>query len=565
MISVRSNSSADQQCKECAADLEFLRTTTRPDYETMEAKIRIVDLFAGGGGLTVGAAEAARRIGVATNVVLAVESADAAADVYALNFPKANLCRSDVSELFDGSLGTRPTPTEQKLAGMVGDVDLLLAGPPCQGHSDLNNHTRRDDPRNKLYLRAVRAIEILRPSFAVIENVPAVRHDKGNVVGLATAALEAAGYMVASSVLELVRFGVPQKRRRHILLAALGGLAHPTGLVNMYPPCGDHEARSVLWAIGDLLDRTATVGPDAPSTPTSDNLRRMRWLIDSGEYNLPNELRPPCHRDKEHTYRAMYGRLKWDAPAPTITTGFGSTGQGRFVHPSRARTITPHEAARLQTLPDFFDIDIHKGRGAWATVIGNAVPPLLGVHLFEPLLRALPRSEISGVADLGPRRSTRNPEPGRQLRGTTPYDSGVAIRERMREERQRDTNPELEVQSALAGRGFRFRVDVPIKEGQRCPNIVLESDMVAVYIEGCFLRGCPEHGTTPKQNWGWWIDRSTVNRGRDAKFDADLEADGWIVLRFWEHEDPAAVAKAIEDVVVSRRQLTNGTDSTSLR
>jgi DNA (cytosine-5)-methyltransferase 1 len=368
-------------CKTCAADSAFLRTTTRPDYEEAETKLRIVDLFAGGGGLTIGAAEAARRVGLGTTVVLAAEYDESVADVYELNFPEANLDRSDVASLFDGALGSTPTKKERKLVKQLGEVDLLVGGPPCQGHSDLNNHTRRKDPRNALYLRAVRAAEVLRPTFVIIENVPAVRHDEGKVVGLATAALKAAKYTVASGVLDLVKFGVPQRRRRHILLAVRDKLVDPADLFGMHSPCDDHDERSVRWAIEDLVDvdKTASPGPDTPSTPTAVNRERMQWLIDNKKYDLPNERRPKCHRDKEHSYNAMYGRLNWTDPAPTITTGFGSMGQGRFVHPSRARTLTPHEAARLQTLPDFFDVDASKGRGAWATVIGNAVPPLLGV------------------------------------------------------------------------------------------------------------------------------------------------------------------------------------------
>ena len=96
---------AVEMCDTCAADQEFLRTPTRPDYVTGDSTIRVVDLFAGGGGLTLGAAEAARHVGFATKVVLAVESADSAAGVYALNFPEANLDRSDVAKLFDGALG----------------------------------------------------------------------------------------------------------------------------------------------------------------------------------------------------------------------------------------------------------------------------------------------------------------------------------------------------------------------------------------------------------------------------------------------------------------------------
>ena len=147
------------------------------------------------------------------------------------------------------------------------------------------------------------------------------------------------------------------------------------------------------WAIEDLVDQTTETGPDAASRPAPVNLERMQWLIDQDEYDLPNPMRPKCHHGS-HSYTSMYGRLRWDAPAQTITTGFGCMGQGRFVHPAQPRTLTPHEAARLQTLPDFFDLDTRKGRGAWATVIGNAVPPLFIVHLLAPLLGALPSRTV---------------------------------------------------------------------------------------------------------------------------------------------------------------------------
>ena len=387
-------------CASCDADRSFLLMQNRPDFEAVFPQIRVVDLFAGGGGLTVGAAEAARRLGKGTSVVLAVENTASAADVYELNFPGARIRRSDVLDLFNGDPGTGCTDLELGLAEEVGAVDLLLAGPPCQGHSNLNNHTRREDPRNVLYLRAARAAEVLQPSFIVIENVPAVRRDKGKVLDHSTEALEAAGYTVASRVLNLSRFGVPQRRRRHILVGVLGDLVDPSAALNANSPCGDHHERTVRWAISDLVDRTSTSGPDIASTPSDVNLKRMKWLINEDENDLPNRMRPPCHRDNSHSYVSMYGRLDWDQPAPTITTGFGSMGQGRFVHPAKPRTITPHEAARLQTLPDFYDLDTTKGRGVWASLIGNAVPPLLGVHLLKPLLSALPPDPGNGRTKL---------------------------------------------------------------------------------------------------------------------------------------------------------------------
>lgn len=390
-------------CVRCATDHAFLASKNHPDYEGAPSPLQLVDLFAGGGGLTIGVAEAALRMGRGTEVALAVENDDRAADIYGLNFPRANLVRSSVEALFDGDLAAPFTAAERSIALAVGEVDALVAGPPCQGHSNLNNHTRRQDPRNALYLRAVRAVEVLRPNLVVIENVPTVRHDKGGVVERATQVLEAAGYSVASDVFRLVEFGVPQRRRRHILLAAMDDRIDPSVMGRLGSACDDHAARSVRWAIEDLVDQTTESGPDAASKPAPVNLERMQWLIDQNEYDLPNPMRPKCHHGS-HSYTSMYGRLRWDAPAQTITTGFGCMGQGRFVHPAQPRTLTPHEAARLQTLPDFFDLDTRKGRGVWATVIGNAVPPLFIVHLLAPLLGALPSRTVqeAQLVDLMP-------------------------------------------------------------------------------------------------------------------------------------------------------------------
>jgi DNA (cytosine-5)-methyltransferase 1 len=533
-------------CSVCAEDLDFLVGGTRPAYETLPDPIRIVDLFCGGGGFTLGAAEAARRAGRGTRVALAVENDADAADVYALNFPEAVLRRTNVRRLFDGRLGGALTKAERAVAKVTGAVDVLVAGPPCQGHSDLNNHTRREDPRNSLYLRAVRAAQVLRPTYVLIENVPAVQHDRGNVVEKAVAALEAGGYTVEGDVLDLVTFGVPQRRRRHFLLAVLGDHVDPADLLEIESPCSRHD-RTVRWAIADLLDVTAVAGTDAASRPTAENRRRMQWLLDHDEFNLPNALRPTCHKDKEHTYNAMYGRLRWDEPAPTITTGFGSMGQGRFVHPGLARTLTPHEAARLQTLPDFFDLDASKGRGAWARVIGNAVPPLLGVRLIEPLLCALHGTK--GQPTDGNRvAQTSVPSNG------APPASSEAIRVRMTTTKRRDTQPELALRSALHGMGLRFGVERKINGNRRRTDIVFPTERVAVYIDGCFWHGCPQHGTIPKQNRQWWIDKLDANRARDAATTQALTDEGWCVLRFWEHDEPTAAAGAVRDVVRSPRR-----------
>src|SRR5205823_6332402 len=104
----------------------------------------------------------------------------------------------------------------------------------------------------------------------------------------------------------------------------------------------------------DLLDLRSETLFDTAAVHAAVNQRRIEYLFEHDVFDLPNEIRPDCHRLKDHAYHAVYGRMRWNEPAPTITTGFGSTGQGRFVHPLKPRTLTPHEAARLQLIPDFF-------------------------------------------------------------------------------------------------------------------------------------------------------------------------------------------------------------------
>ena len=119
---------------------------------------------------------------------------------------------------------------------------------------------------------------------------------------------------------------------------------------------------------------------------TPVNQRRMDYLIDNDIHDLPNSERPPCQQG-DHTYPAVYGRMHWDLPSPTLTTGFGCNGRGRFTHPLEARVLTPHEAARVQTFPDFFDLTLIDKRTDLHDLIGNAVPPLMAKHILSKLLR----------------------------------------------------------------------------------------------------------------------------------------------------------------------------------
>ena len=253
-------------CRVCDADARFLRTATRPDYEAIFPRVRIADLFAGGGGLSLGVAEAAMRVGLGTEIALAVEQRPDTAEVYERNFPCAHVLQADVTDVFNGAVGSAFTEEEARLRAQLGAIDVLLAGPPCQGHSDLNNHTRRRDPRNGLYVRVARAAEVLRPTLVLIENVPTIRHDLGSAVPRATAVLERSGYRVATTVLDLLKLGVPQRRRRHILVASRAENVDPGEILSARTACDQHGPRTVEWAIGDLLDVAPMSAVDIAST-----------------------------------------------------------------------------------------------------------------------------------------------------------------------------------------------------------------------------------------------------------------------------------------------------------
>jgi DNA (cytosine-5)-methyltransferase 1 len=369
-----------------------LRLTDRPEFESGKKSLRIVDLFCGCGGLTLGAAQAAHDHGYALDVRLAVDFEERALDVYSSNFPKAVTRLGRVEDSFDGEVGAAPTLVENDVRELVGRLDVLVAGPPCQGHSDLNNHTRRSDPKNMLYRRVARAAEILRPTVVLIENVPTVRHDTARVVQLATSDLMAAGYLVHGSVVRMEDLGVPQRRRRHALVAVRSaGDSWPLWSV----PVAE-QVRDLRWAIGDLADLAIRTGWDVPSKAKAENVQRMEWLLKNNEYDLPNRLRPPCHQS-DHSYKSMYGRLKWDQPAQTMTSGFGSIGQGRFMHPSELRTLTPHEVARIQGFPDYFSFDAVTLRTALATMIGNAVPPALSRAIVSDIFDVIQANQANDL------------------------------------------------------------------------------------------------------------------------------------------------------------------------
>lgn len=348
-------------------------------------ELRVVDLFSGCGGLSLGALLAATQLGLRLKVALAADIWRDAFDVYRHNFSRfletgltldLSDFVSDAGSLFLSEMG-------RDIASSVGRVDVMVAGPPCQGNSNLNNSSRRDDPRNLLYTIPVAFGIYVRAKIIVIENVPSVVHGRDHVVQSAFEVLTSQGYTVTEVLMNAQDIGLPQTRKRHVLVASR--VHNSVQLADALDVVARRKFDVPLWPFIDDLEFEADVLDDLMTRRTkvsAENMRRMAYLFDAEAFDLPNGLRPACHRDREHSYISMYGRLRRERPAQTITSGFGSMGQGRFVHPTQRRMITAHEAARIQGFPDYFKFAPVAKLTALREMIGNAVaPPMAGVLL----------------------------------------------------------------------------------------------------------------------------------------------------------------------------------------
>jgi len=356
---------------------EWLTNKVSPDYNQFSTSINIVDLFSGCGGLTLGALEAAKKHQLSSTIKLAVELNPQAANTYEKNFSRSLIAihNGDISELITNFPGDELSEVEKILQAKNTDIDVLLAGPPCQGHSRLNNHTRSKDPRNKLYLKVIRFVELCKPQLVIIENVLNIKNDSGNVLKESADFLEGLGYTVKNLIIKTADYGIAQKRVRHIQVASIKQIDFA---LSQY-----QSSSALLDVIADIIDNAQNSKNIFDTPSVTKHSERIDYLFENNLYDLPNEMRPDCHKHKNHTYPTSYGRLKWDKPSTTITRGFSTMGQGRFVHPLRRRTLTPHEAARIQGFPDFFSFTEYKTRGDLHLMIANAVPPKISAILID--------------------------------------------------------------------------------------------------------------------------------------------------------------------------------------
>jgi DNA (cytosine-5)-methyltransferase 1 len=344
----------------------------------------MVDLFSGCGGVTAGFKAAGFK------VLAAVEFDRVTAQTYRLNHPEVILYEEDIR-----SVSPATVMRDCKLES--GELTVLSVCAPCQPFSR-QNRFRNTDERASLVLEAVRFVERLRPWFLFVENVPGLGQNP-DILEKFIGNLKELGYKTSvPAIVDAVNYGVPQFRKRFILLGTVLDIelripepthASPEESARL----GKKKWLTVKDAFVGLQDLNA--GEVSETDPlhkarkhTPLSVERLRHIPHNGgsRDSLPIELRLVCHRNGRNVgYHDVYGRMDFNRPSNTLTTGCTNFTKGRFAHPTSDRAITPREAARLQTFPDSY-----RFFGNYEQIsaqIGNAVPVRLAEVFGDYLYR----------------------------------------------------------------------------------------------------------------------------------------------------------------------------------
>lgn len=360
----------------------------RAQRTTPLAPPTVLDLFSGLGGLTAGLRD------VGFNVVAAAEVDADSIKTYEANHPDVRVL-GDVQSL-TGAMILAETGLKS--------IDVVVGCPPCQGFSRLTEKHRRDDPRNPLVLHFLRLVLELRPTVCMMENLPGLLSRGTLLFKELTEGLVEAGYIVKHDILELADYGVPQFRKRLVLIAGLGfeiSLPRPTHR-------GPKGWVTVRRAIGRLppppLRSEVKAGTGKLLLPwhfTRDVAPIVRRRLahaaahGGGCQTLPETLRLDCHRKRPDGFHDVYAVLDWDDPSNTITSGCTNASKGRFGHPAASRPLTPREAAMLQTLGARYRL-CGSGVESVARQIGNALPRRFARVAGRRILRSLAEKQAKG-------------------------------------------------------------------------------------------------------------------------------------------------------------------------
>lgn len=338
------------------------------------ATIEAVDLFCGAGGLTRGLEDAGVRVRAGFDIDPDCEYP------YSAN-NSATFVLKSVADLSAADITPWFTP---------GAVRLLAGCAPCQPFSTMaNNSTTRDEKKWGLLGEFARLVREIQPELVTMENVPRVTNHAPYQQFIS--ALQELGYKVDARSVRCTDLGIPQDRRRFVLVASRLGDIHLHSETGSLP--------TVREAIGDLPKLAA--GETDPHDSmhkaralSKINLERMRASLPGGTWHdWPQHLLSPCHKVASGaSYKSVYSRMVWEKPAPTMTTQCCSFGTGRFGHPEQDRGISLREAAILQSFPVNYSF-VPEGQpisfSSVGRMIGNAVPPKLGFVVGQTLLKHL--------------------------------------------------------------------------------------------------------------------------------------------------------------------------------
>ena len=341
---------------------------------------RVIDLFAGVGGLSLGFEQAG------FNVVLANEYDPEIASAYQMNHPHTQMIVGDITSL----------DLEETFGKLAGQIDVIIGGPPCQGFSQKGQRKTIHDSRNFLFKYYVKVVELVHPKYFLMENVPnLLTAEHGYFQKEIVELFSSIGYQLTTGVLNAADYGVPQNRRRAVIL---GKRDHPA------PALPEKMSTHVtIWdAIGDLAFLQSGEGTEEqpyPNLPASDYAKALRGKMSVLHnhvatnhsklalerlslipQNCGKEMLPHEHLTKS-IYSGTWSRMIKDDISVTITTRFDTPSSGRFTHPFLNRAITVREAARIQSFPDSF---IFSGtKSSQMKQVGNAVPPRLAYAIAK--------------------------------------------------------------------------------------------------------------------------------------------------------------------------------------
>lgn len=343
--------------------------------------ITAIDFFCGAGGLTRGFLDSGIK------VILGIDNRESCRRTYEKNNPSAKFMCCDIRKLSFAQMA-------KEINGIPRDHLVFAACAPCQPFS--KQRTIAKDMHQRTLLSCfTKFVQKFRPGFVLVENVPGIARVEGNsAYRRFISTLKKLGYHYDSADVDAKDYGVPQTRRRHVLLASR--------LTTIFIPDPTHGPsripyETVKTAISHFPPIKA--GESLPTVPNhrasflSDaNLNRLRHTPTDGgnRRDWPEKLFLPCHRGKYKGHTDVYGRMWWNRPAPALTCKCHSLSNGRYGHPDQDRAISLREAAALQSFPDDY-IFYGNSKEKIGNQIGNAVPVRLAKKLGEVIVKSVDR------------------------------------------------------------------------------------------------------------------------------------------------------------------------------